>query len=216
MKKILISAAIAIAVITAGILIVKAQKRGNDTIGEKEVQAALSIYAKLATEENLRQMKLKSGAEITALKVAYQFERNMIQLDELRKYQMGTDPATLIKKLDATDVVLADAQGNWTTSVQFTKGKEGAEASGFGYTPAMSALAGAASIIGPENLRQARIVDIPALHTSFAVLEEQGKLIFIPTANDEQAGFKAGDRIPAEKALAVLVPIATAYNGLPQ
>lgn len=216
MKKILITAAIAIVLVTAGILIVEAQKRDNPVIGDKEVQSALAVYAKLATAENLREMKLKSAADINTLKVAYQFERNMIQLDELRKYQSGMDPASLIKKLETTDVVFADAQGNWITSIEFSKGKDGLVASGYGYTPAMAALAGIASNIGPDLLREARIVHIPSLHTTFAALVADGKLIFIPAASDEQAGFKAGERIPAEQALLALVPIATAYNGLPQ
>jgi hypothetical protein len=207
---------IAIIIIVAGIQVFKAQTPQDERISEKQVLVAKDNFAKMLNEDNVKSFGLESVDQLKSLQTGQQFKRNMITLEDLRKFKKEDDPKNIIKSLDVIDVMLVDGAGNIVTSIEFTRGKENMSPSGFGLTPGYIALKNTIGTINPElKSKELKFVEIPSLNVSFLAVYSGATLNFICLDNLEALGLKRGTVISASEALTKLVPVANEYNGLP-
>ena len=215
MKNKILLSAIAVLLIAGTALYINAQSSRGKEVSDADVKKGMETFSQLIAKSNPKDFGLESADELKSLTVGYQFTRNMITLEDVRNYKDGTNPESLIKGSDVTDVLLVNNAGNIITGLEFTKGKEGNVISGYGLTPSYISLKNASSIIGADKLKSGMFVEIPSLHLSFIAVKGDSALNFINLDNADNAGLRIGDIQPASKVLTALVPIAKTYNGLP-
>ena len=208
---------IAVAVLIIGMaFFINAQSNQNELIPESEISVAVESFTKLLEKSNPKDFDLESAEQLRSLKTGYQFLGNMIGLEDIRNFKEGTDPNSIIKKLDNTQVFLVNDAGKIITGIAFTKEKEKSVVSGFGLNPSGISLKRASEIIGDEKLRSGRLVDIPSLGLSFIASQTDSTFDFISIMDAESEGLRVGTVTPASKLIQSLIPIANEYNGLPR
>lgn len=192
-----------------------AQKREPDeVVPANEVNKAIQTFTQLVNASNIKSFGLENIAQLKSVKPGKQYKKYMIGLNDVKKYKAGENVENIIKELPSVEISLIDARGKILTSIEFDKSSGKWQASGFGSTPAMRSLkdvqlSDSASIGG-------RLIQVPALHTSFIAISSASGLNFIALQNNEYLNFRAGTMLPASEAILRLTTVANQYNGLPQ
>ena len=185
-------------------------------LATQAAQQALATFARLANEQNYRALGFDSPDQVGSAKLGVPARGFMVRLDELQKYS-GGDPNRLLH--DAGRVTFpVEVEGRTRSSLTVVSREGRWHSESFGapgyirlFTEARARLAEREGR-PPAELFE---VQIPALNVRFVGARRDGALVLSPVADDPRFGFKRGEGIPAEEALAKLVPAAREHNGLP-
>ena len=190
----------------------------RDVAGETKDAAAQALltFQKIG-RENFKRMGFESADEMSKATLDQPLAVFMVELNDLRAYQTGSDPNKLLKRLDKV-VYPVKAGDAVRSSIVLQKSKEGWKASDFGgtnfarlVTRARDESAKATSL--PPNAYF--VVQVPALNAYFLGYREADKLMLVPLIDDVAMNLKAGTALPAEQVFDQLRPLAQKYNGLP-
>lgn len=179
-------------------------------------QRALATFARLANEQNYRALGFDSAQQLRSARLGPPARGFMIRLDELKEYG-GGDPTRLLHSAErVTFPVEVDGRTRSSLTVVSREGRWVSESFG-APTYARLFTEARARLAEREGRPAAELfeVQVPALNVRFAAARRAGALVFAPVADDVRFGFKRGESIPAEEALAKLVPAAREHNGLP-
>lgn len=178
---------------------------------------SIQLLRQLVTAENAKAMGFKSLEEARLAKTEPPIPVYMVQLDELRTYKKGDDVATLLRDLHQ-EIVPLSVNGQVRSSVIVEKVKNEWRPRSFG-SPSLARLLSRAREAGAKTagtpINSFFAVHIAALRTYFIAHWSGSSLLFTTVLDDAELNLAAGETIPADEALASLVPIAQRYNGLP-
>jgi hypothetical protein len=179
-------------------------------------QAALRVFTRLISRDNYRDMGFESVAEIRSATLGAQLPEYMIQLDELRGFQAGQAPESLLHPTGrVTWLVLVNGQTRSSVTLSRRNGSWGAV--GYGaphYARIVDSVR--ASLAGrPGGGGQYIEVLVPALNTRFLGNVQAGQLFLTPVLTDQRFKFQSGSTLPAAQALLQMGPAARAHNGQP-
>lgn len=171
---------------------------------------ALAVLRQLVTAQNFRSMGFDSADEVSRAQLGAPLAVSNIGLDQLKQYQPGTDPGSLLTQSSETVYpVLVD--GNVKSSLTLVKKDGGFAPSAFGNADIAKRLGRYRQSAGAE----AFIVRVPALNFYFVGQRTPKGLVLTPIVSDPRLRLAEGQPVPADQVLAQLVEVAKAYNGLP-
>jgi hypothetical protein len=179
-------------------------------------QAALRTFTRLITRENYRDLGFESVAEIRSATLGAQLAEYMIRLDELRNFQTGLAPESLLHATGrVTWFVLVNGQTR--SSVTLSRRNGGWGAVGYGAPHHARMVDSVRTLLAsrPGGGGQYTEVVVPALNTIFLGSSQAGQLFLTPVLTDQRFKFQSGSTLPAAQALLQMVPAAKAHNGQP-
>ncbi len=206
---------------TAALALAQGTRQSNALreIGEtKEAAArALATFQKLGRQTSFKAMGFESADEMSGATLDEPLPVFMVELNDLRGYQAGSDPNTLLKPIDK--VIYPVKTGTQVrSSIILQKGKEGWKASDFG-GPNFARLVTRAR---DESVKATGlplsayfVVQAPALNAYFLAYRQDDKLMLASLVDDPGLNLRAGTASPAEQVFGDLSVVARKYNGLP-
>ena len=178
---------------------------------------ALATLQELGRRTTFKEMGFETIQEMADAKLDEPFFVFMVELNDLRAYQAGSDPNKLLKPTDKV-IYPVSANAQVRTSIILRKGKEGWKTSDMGggnlarlASQARDASAKATNLALPDFF----MVQIPALNTYFVGYRQETKLMLAPLIDDPNVNLKAGASLPAEQVFDQLHSLAEKHNGLP-
>jgi hypothetical protein len=178
------------------------------TQAQEAASSAIRTFQQLVTEQNYRSLGFESVDEVKTAALGQPLTVSTIGLEQLKAYRQGTDVNSLLTPSpDALYPVTANGQVR--SSVTITKVEGGYRASSFGNAEIIKALS------KYREATTAFAVRVPALNLYYLAQRADNKLLLTPIADDTRLKLSIGKAVPAEDVLNQLVPLATAYNGLP-
>jgi hypothetical protein len=196
-----------------------AQNNPHRDIGEtKEAAAqALATFQKLGKQTSFRAMGFESADEMSKATLDEPLQVFMVELNDLRGYQAGSDPNKLLKPIDKV-IYPVKTGAQVRSSIVLQKRKEGWKASDFGgpnfarlVTQARDESVKATSL----PLTAYFVVQAPALNAYFLGYRQNDKLMLTSLIDDPALNLRAGTPLPAEQVFGDLSAVARKYNGLP-
>jgi hypothetical protein len=193
---------------------------GPQTFADSATAAsnALVSFRKLATPDNYRELGFASLDEVGSARLGAPLPVSMVQLDQLREYQAGRDPAMLLTSLHQ-DYYPVQVQQQTRSAILVEQLDQGWAAVSFGnagLAQQVDALQTRMTAAAQAELSDAAIVQVPALGIFFlGHRDRQGELQLTPLADYPSLELRAGQTTPAREVFASLVPAARNYNGLP-
>lgn len=179
----------------------------------------LDILKKMITPDNFKAMGFDSLDEVKSAALGEPLELFHVRLDQLREFKSEADPNQLLTNVGQM-IYPVTVQEQARSSIVVAKEGETWKAVRFGGPGLIKMLAQvrkqsppgatAAAAVSPSFL-----VQVPALNVYFLGSRSDQRLMLTPLLDDPALKFKAGTPLPAGEALAALVPVAKAYNGLP-
>ena len=142
---------------------------------------------------------------------------HMIRLDALQKYQPGTKVNALLGPTqEFMFPVLVDGTTRSSISMVLIKGSWRPASFGAPFlsrelVKVREARGRDAEVAAPAMF----LVKVPALKVHFIAYRKDGGLFFASVVDDRRFGFKAGEAMPAEKAIEKMLPAARRHNGAP-
>jgi hypothetical protein len=195
------------------------QSNPQREIGEtKEAAAqALATFQKLGRQTSFKAMGFESADEMSAATLDEPMPVFMVELNDLRGYQAGSDPNKLLKPIDKV-IYPVKTGAQVRSSIILQKSKEGWKASDFGgpnfarlVTRARDESVKATSL----PLTAYFVVQAPALNAYFLGYRQDDKLMLVSLIDDPALNLRAGTALPAEQVFEDLSAVARKYNGLP-
>lgn len=169
----------------------------------------LATFQKLVNETNYRALGLGALADRDRAQLGQPMSIDRIALDALTQYREGSDVNGLL--VDGQRSFYPVRVGDTVvSSLYLTKSTDGWRATDFGN----AALARALS--AQRKAASDFIVLVPALKLYFIARRDGSSLQLTAVVDDERYGLKAGETLPADRAIASLQRAAAKYNGLPQ
>jgi hypothetical protein len=180
---------------------------------------ALETLQKMITPQNFKAMGFESLDEVKAAALGEPLALFYVRLDQLREFQPGTDPNTLLTDVGQM-IYPVTVREQTRSSIVVAKTEETWKAVRFGGPNLIKAVAEVRKGSPPSTtaapaVSASFLVEVPALKVYFLGSRSDQRLTLTPLLDDPTVKFKAGVPMPAEEALGALVPIAKAYNGLP-
>ena len=218
MKKNIMIGLLVFICIIGSVLIIGQRRDGEETVPSSQVNEARRTFSSLLNKRNIESFGLKNIDQFKALKQGKQYNKYMIELNDLKNYIAGNDPDSIIKALPLAEVTLTGNSGEIITSIEFIKEDDKWKPTGFGLTPELIALSNTQLLLNDSvggNTYNGRLVIIPALHTYFIAVTGTEGLDFVVLEDNQNLGYKQGETVPASEALLKLSRIADTYNGLP-
>ena len=203
-------------VITAALLAAGcSQQRGSNAPpptadAQQAASNALTTLQKLVTEQNYKALGFTSPTEVKSAVLGQPMEQYNIGIDRLKSYQAGQDVNALLTASSET-IYPVTVGGQVRSSVTVVKKEGGYTAASFGNATIVKEL----SRYREANATQGFAVRIPAFGMYFLGNRVENRLMLTPVYEDRRLPFRAGEAMPAEEVLKVVVPLAQVYNGLP-
>ncbi|HKE47974.1 MAG TPA: hypothetical protein VKB52_07905 [Rhodanobacteraceae bacterium] len=173
---------------------------------------------KLAAGENFRAFGFESAAEVRAAALEEPLAVYMVQLDDLRNYRAGTDPSSLLKRLDKVVFpVSVDKRVRSSITLEERGGKW--QATSFGAPALTQRLSDARSrALASHGVQPGGsfIVHVAALNAYFLGHRNGSQLMLTAIADDSELRTRAGETQPASEVFVALAEAARRYNGLPR
>ena len=209
-----------IAFITALLMISSGQAQEKPLPLEKiqpVAKEALASLGQLVSEKNFRGMGFESLAEVKSATLGEPLRVFMVRLDQLQKYEPGSDPNKLLSGGDR--LIYPVMVGNQVrSSVSVSMVKDSWRAAGVG-SPNLAKLLTRGVQNSAESAKMPVssffAVQIPALNLYFIAHRADQGLMLAPVLDDPVYGFKAGVALPADKVFETILPAAKKHNGLP-
>lgn len=211
-----------LAVIAAALSLMGCEKRWpfNSTSGAaaqpppsaSESDAAkegLAAFQKLVTPQNYHGLGFASPEDAQRAQLGDPIAVYRIGLDALKGYKPGTkiDDIMVDAKRSLYPVNVGE---HVATSIYVTQHDDGWRATDFGNA------AVARAVTSYRHEKSDIAVQVPALKVYFVGRRTEGGLTLTAVMDDPRLGFKAGQTMSADQALAVLQRAAASYNGLPE
>lgn len=178
---------------------------------------ALITFRKMVDQTNFKAMGFESSEEMAEATLGEPISVLMVELEDLRAYQPGSDPNKLLKPIDKV-IYPVSSKEQVRSSIVLQKSKEGWKASDFGganfarlVTTAREQSAKTTSLAPTAYF----VVQVPALSAYFLGYRQGDKLMLTSVIDDPKLNLRAGASLPAEQIFGELVPFAKKYNGLP-
>jgi len=172
-------------------------------------QQGLATLQSLVTAENYRGLGFAAPDDVRRAQLGAPLRIYRVELDTLRKFTPSTRPEdVLVNGQRSLYPVMVD--GRVATSLFVTGRSDGWRATDFGN--AALARATAAVRRTPDDV----IVQVPAAKLAFIGRGAGAEMTLTPIADDARFGFKAGEPLPASRALLEVQRGMADYNGLPQ
>lgn len=184
---------------------------------KKAAFEALVTLQELGRRTTFKEMGFQSVQEMADAKLGEPLAVFMVELNDLRSYQPGSDANKMLKPIDKV-IYPVNANNQVRTSIVLQKGKDGWKTSDFGGANfARLATRARDESARTNNLPPAAffVVQAPALNAYFLGYRQAGKLMLTSLIDDPDMNLKAGAALPAEQVFDQLHPLAEKYNGLP-
>lgn len=184
---------------------------------QKVASEALVTFNKLVTEENYTVMGFESLSEARAASLGEHLRVFMVRLDQLQKYQPGSDPN---KILSGGDLVIypVTVEEQVRSSIVVAKAKERWNATSFGGSNQVKMLTKVRKADSDSTglpISSYFVVQVPSLNLYFIAHRADEVLMLTPLLDDPGYGFKAGFTMPADKVFEAILPTAKRHDGLP-
>ena len=197
-----------------------AQPARDATATRESLQAAtlsLRNFQAVITDQNFRQMGFASPSEVKSATLGVPLHVVMVQLDDLRAYRPGNDPAALLRDLHRTIYpVLVSNQVR--SSITVERRGTAWQGTSFG-APKLAGMvetarraSASASGVAPNAYI---LVHVAALNRYYLGHRANNRLILTTIVDDPVLRLPAGRDIPGADAFAALAPVAQRHNGLP-
>jgi hypothetical protein len=178
---------------------------------------ALETFQQIGKQDNFKSLGFESSDEMAGATLGEPVAVLMVELEDLRGYQAGSDPNKLLKPINKV-IYPVSVKERVRSSIVLQKGKEGWKASDFGG-------GNFARLVATAREQSAKttnlpvnaffVVQVPALNAYFLGFREQGKLKLSSLVDDPTLKLSAGAARPAEEVFGELTSFARKYNGLP-
>lgn len=179
---------------------------------------ALATFNELVTMENYTVLGFESLSEVRVANLGEHLRVFMVQLDQLQKYQPGSDPN---KILSCGDLVIypVTVEEQVRSSIVVEKVREGWNATSFGgsnQVKLLTKIRKADSDYTRLPISSYFVVQVPSLNLYFIAHRADEVLMLTPLLDDPSYEFKAGFTMPADKVFEAILPAAKRHDGLPR
>jgi hypothetical protein len=192
---------------------------------DKTVGPAVETAAQTAAAGALKQLGSQPGPRLAGMPARHltgravlgtPFPVRMVRLDELQRYQRGSDPAALLHDLETAvfpirvagkvhgEMVMRKVSGVWSA-----RGFAGPA-----YVQRLENLRGKVSSRAGVSAGSTMVVRVPALNIEFVAHRNVAGLQMTPLTDLPAAGLTAGQALPASRIFELLLPLAKEHNGL--
>ena len=178
----------------------------------------LDALRKAITADNYRELGFNSSGEALAARLGTPLHVFMVRLDRLREYSAGTDAGTLLadNRQDHYPVEVGEQARASIVTEQVPRGWAAVSMGNTGLARQIETVKRMARPSAGARPEDTALVQVPALGVFFlGHRRPDGRWELTPLADQPRLDMRAGATMPAEQALAALVPAARAYNGLP-
>lgn len=185
---------------------------------QKVASEALVTFNELVTEENYTVMGFESLSEVGAASLGEHLRVFMVRLDQLQKYQPGSDPNEI---LSGGDLVIypVTVEEQVRSSIVVEKVKERWNATSFGSSNQVKMLIKVRKADSDSTelpISSYFVVQVPSLNLYFIAHQADKVLMLTPLLDDPSYGFKEGFTMPADKVFEAILPAAKRHDGLPR
>lgn len=185
---------------------------------QKVASEALVTFNELVTKENYTVMGFESLSEVGAASLGEHLRVFMVRLDQLQKYQPGSDPN---KILSGGDLVIypVTVEEQVRSSIVVEKVKERWNATSFGGSNQVKMLTKVRKADSDSTelpISSYFVVQVPSLNLYFIAHQADEVLMLTPLLDDPSYGFEAGFTMPADKVFEAILPAAKRHDGLPR
>jgi hypothetical protein len=185
---------------------------------QKVASKALVTLNELVTKENCMAMGFKSLSEVRAAKLGEYMQVFMVQLDQLQKYQPGSDPNKILSGGNRV-IYPVTVNEQVLSSIVVEKVKEHWNATSFGGSNQVKMLTKVRKADSNSTrlpISSYFVLQIPALNLNFIAHQADEVLMLTPLLDDPSYGFKAGVTMLADKVFGAILPAAKGHDGLPR
>lgn len=178
---------------------------------------ALTTFGQLVTEENYKVMGFETPGEKKEASLGVPIQVFMVQLDQLKEYEPGSDPAALLSDVGSV-IYPVMVKDQVRSSIKVEKMEGAWQATTFGESNLTKMLTGARSTAADSAqlpIASFSAVRVPALNLYFIAHRAEGVLMLTPVLDNPSFGFKVGISMPADKVFEAILPAAKAHNGEP-
>ena len=179
--------------------------------------AALGTFKRMVTPQNFGRMGFALVGDVQRATLGEPMFDFLVRLDELARYQPGTNPNSLVKRTNELKYpVLVDGAVRSLISVALVNNVWKATSYG---APRLARFIDAARAAKMAELGRAAstffVVRVPALKVILLGHTDGGALFLTPIIEDARVGFQAGGTLAAADAFSRLLPLATTHDGSP-
>lgn len=179
---------------------------------------SLPTLAELAKGDNAARMGFAAPGDAEKSELAAPLSDFIVGLDDLRSWQPGTDPMSLLRPTGLV-VYPVTTGGAVRSSVTLKKQDSAWQAVAFGAPAQSQAVAGArASVADKAKVAENKTfqVRIPAYNLVFVGYVDSGRLMLTPVVDTQRYGLSAGVAIAADQVFARIKPDAERDPGMPR
>jgi hypothetical protein len=179
---------------------------------------SLPTLAELAKGDNAARMGFAAPGDAEKSELAAPLSDFIVGLDDLRSWQSGTDPMSLLRPTGLV-VYPVTTGGAVRSSVTLKKQDSAWQAVAFGAPAQSQAVAGArASVADKAKVAENKTfqVRIPAYNLVFVGYVDGGRLMLTPVVDTQRYGLSAGVAIAADQVFARIKPDAERDPGMPR
>lgn len=179
---------------------------------------SLPTLAELAKGDNAARMGFAAPGDAEKSELAAPLSDFIVGLDDLRSWQPGTDPMSLLRPTGLV-VYPVTTGGAVRSSVTLKKQDSAWQAVAFGAPAQSQAVAGArASVADKAKVAENKTfqVRIPAYNLVFVGYVDNGRLMLTPVVDTQRYGLSAGVAVAADQVFARIKPDAERDPGLPR
>jgi hypothetical protein len=189
------------------------QEGTKNTFADAQTAAAQSLttFRKLVTKDNYKELGFETPEEVSGAALGQPLKIVFVELDKLRAYQPGSDPAAVLSDMNEVfyPVNVREQTRSSITVRQIEGGKW--RASNFGGASLAKQIAQMnpqPSATAPENNAAALLVHVAALNLYFVAHRAENHLMFTSVADVPAYNLRAGKALTAEEVFSLLVPVA--------
>ncbi len=200
--------------LTAGLAMAQQRPYESESSAGETAREALKTLTVLVTRENYRALGFDNLQEVRSATLGTPIRQFMIRLDELQKYDSGTDPARLLHSTETlTYPVKVQDRTKSSLTVRNQNGRWESESfGGPSYARLLTETRDRLAADGSSELFEVRV---PALNLAFVGQQRGGQLFLAPIQDEPRFKLERGKTLPAQEVLQALQPAAREHNGLP-
>lgn len=179
---------------------------------------SLPTLAELAKGDNAARMGFAAPGDAEKSELAAPLSDFIVGLDDLRSWQPGTDPMSLLRPTGLV-VYPVTTGGAVRSSVTLKKQDSAWQAVAFGAPAQSQAVAGArASVADKAKVAENKTfqVRIPAYNLVFVGYVDNGRLMLTPVVDTQRYGLSTGVAVAADQLFARIKPDAERDPGMPR
>ncbi|MEI7664101.1 MAG: hypothetical protein WCK34_17980 [Bacteroidota bacterium] len=184
----------------------------------KMANTSLPTFRKLVNQANFQKMGFRSLAEVKDASLGQPLSFYRIQLDELKNFKPGGDPAMLVHFGDRVFYPIM-VNNEIKSSMQMDKSADKWEVSSYGGANRMKLFSDAIARLSANRANagmEYQVVAIQSMNLYFIGMQKDNKLYLTPVLDDETYGLKAGETVAADALLPRLAEMAAQLKDVPR